>query len=56
MEQLEIIKASEITTREIEWLWYPFIPYGKVTILQGDSGDGKSLMILKLAEIGRPHV
>ena len=49
MEQLEIIKASEITTREIEWLWYPFIPYGKVTILQGDSGDGKSLMILKLA-------
>ena len=49
MEQLEIIKASEITTREIEWLWYPFIPYGKVTILQGDSGDGKSLMILKMA-------
>ena len=49
MEQLEIIKASEITTREIEWLWYPFIPFGKVTILQGDSGDGKSLMILKLA-------
>ena len=49
MELLEIIKASEITTREIEWLWYPFIPFGKVTILQGDSGDGKSLMILKLA-------
>ncbi|MBR0341341.1 MAG: AAA family ATPase [Oscillospiraceae bacterium] len=49
MEKLEIIKASDVTVREIEWLWYPFIPYGKVTILQGDPGDGKSLMVLKLA-------
>lgn len=49
MEELEIIKASDISCREIEWLWYPFIPYGKVTILQGDSGDGKSLMVLTLA-------
>ena len=48
-EDIDIIKASEIRTREIEWLWYPFIPYGKVTVLQGDSGDGKSLMVLKLA-------
>ena len=49
MQDLEIIKASEVETREIEWLWYPLIPYGKTTVLQGDSGDGKSLMILKLA-------
>jgi len=47
--KLEIIKASEVKTREIEWLWPPFIPYGKVTILQGDPGDGKSLLVLKLA-------
>lgn len=49
MEKLEIIKASDIKTREIEWLWKPFIPFGKVTVLQGDAGDGKSLMVLKLA-------
>ena len=49
MEELEIIKAADINCRPIEWLWYPFIPYGKVTVLQGDSGDGKSLMVLTLA-------
>lgn len=49
MEELELIEARDIEVKEIEWLWYPFIPYGKVTVLQGDSGDGKSLMILKLA-------
>ena len=49
MQELEIIKASDVKERDIEWLWYPLIPYGKTTVLQGDSGDGKSLMILKLA-------
>ena len=49
MEELEIIKAADIKCSPIEWLWYPFIPYGKVTVLQEDSGDGKSLMVLTLA-------
>ena len=40
--KLEIIKASEITPKEVRWLWYPYIPFGKVTLLQGDPGDGKS--------------
>lgn len=38
--KLEIIKASEITPQEVRWLWYPYIPFGKVTLLQGDPGDG----------------
>ena len=32
---LEIIKASEIEPKEVKWLWYPYIPFGKVTLLQG---------------------
>lgn len=40
MENLIITKASEVAVKEVEWLWYPYIPYGKVTVLQGDSGDG----------------
>lgn len=55
--KLEITKASEVQVKSVEWLWYPYIPYGKVTILQGDAGDGKSTFILKLAAmltVGEP--
>ena len=49
--ELEIIRASEITPREVQWLWYPYIPFGKVTLLQGDPGDGKSKLMLTLAAL-----
>lgn len=41
---MDMIKAEEI-----KWLWYPYIPYGKITIIQGDPGEGKTTFILKLA-------
>lgn len=50
-EALEIIRASEIKPREVKWLWYPYIPFGKVTLLQGDPGDGKSKLMLSLAAL-----
>ena len=46
---LEVVKASEIEPKEVKWLWYPYIPFGKVTLLQGDPGDGKSKLMLLLA-------
>ena len=60
MEQkndLRLISASEIEPKEVRWLWYPFIPIGKVTIIQGDPGDGKSTFMLTLAALmtkGKP--
>ena len=48
---LEIIKASEIEPKEVKWLWYPYIPFGKVTLLQGDPGDGKSKLLLSIAAL-----
>ena len=30
----------------VDWLWYPFIPYGKLT-LQGDPGCGKSTLMMR---------
>ncbi len=49
--KLEIIEASEIIPKEVRWLWYPYIPFGKVTLLQGDPGDGKSKLMLSLAAL-----
>ena len=46
---LQMIKMSEIQSQEISWLWYPFIPYGKLTIIQGDPGDGKTTLVLNIA-------
>ncbi len=48
---LEIIRASEIQPKEVKWLWYPYIPFGKVTLLQGDPGDGKSKLMLSLTAL-----
>lgn len=47
--ELKLIKMSEVQSQEIEWLWYPFIPYGKLTIIQGDPGDGKTTLVLNIA-------
>ena len=38
--ELKMIRMSEVESQEVKWLWYPFIPYGKLTIIQGDPGDG----------------
>jgi predicted ATP-dependent serine protease len=47
--ELKMIKMSEVQSQEVEWLWYPFIPYGKLTIIQGDPGDGKTTLVLNIA-------
>ena len=43
---LKLISMSEINAEEVQWLWYPYIPLGKLTILQGDPGEGKTSFIL----------
>lgn len=39
---------STVHSVKIKWLWYPYIAEGKITLLQGDPGDGKSTMIMHL--------
>ena len=48
---LKLISMSDIEVEEVEWLWYPYIPFGKVTIVHGDAGEGKTTMILQLAAL-----
>lgn len=51
MTELKIISMDEIAAEEVEWLWYPYIPYGKLTIIHGDGGEGKTTLILRLAAL-----
>lgn len=55
MEKCSINSAisyySDVRPVDVKWFWYPYIPYGKLTILQGAPGDGKSSMMMNL--IGR---
>ena len=41
--------GHETPITDIDWLWKPYIPFGKVTIVEGDGGDGKTTMILTVA-------
>ena len=47
--ELKLIHMEDVVSKEVEWLWYPYIPYGKITIIQGDPGEGKTTLVLKLA-------
>ena len=52
MENKEDYKIySTVEKQEVEWLWYPYIPYGKLTLLQGDPGDGKSTFMIILRQL-----
>lgn len=37
-KELRLIQMSEVIAEEVRWLWYPYIPLGKLTIIQGDPG------------------
>lgn len=49
--KLKLIAMSEIQAEEVKWLWYPYIPCGKITIVQGDPGEGKTTFVLALAAL-----
>lgn len=47
--KVKIISMDEVQAEEIKWLWKPYIPLGKLTIVQGDPGEGKTTFVLQLA-------
>lgn len=49
---LKLISMGEIRAEEVKWLWYPYLPRGKLTIVQGDPGEGKTTFVLAI--IARP--
>lgn len=49
--KVNIITMSEVQAQPVKWLWYPYIPYGKITLIQGDPGDGKTTFVLAVAAL-----
>src|SRR5215203_917178 len=43
------IMLSEVQAESVEWLWERRIPLGKITVLDGDPGLGKSVLTTDLA-------
>lgn len=44
-----MIRLSDVQQTEADWLWYPYIPFGKLTIIQGNPGEGKTFFAMQLA-------
>ena len=42
---------SNIAPKPVDWLWYPYIPFGKLTVIQGDPGEGKSTFVINLVSL-----
>jgi len=48
-KQHELIEWSTVTPKEVTYLWQNRIPFGKITVVAGDSGRGKTTLILDIA-------
>jgi putative DNA primase/helicase len=40
---------SEVEPEEVCWLWEPYVPFGKITLLEGDPAAGKTWVALAVA-------
>jgi hypothetical protein len=47
--QALITRLSDVEPQEVAWLWHPYVPLGKLTLLEGDPGLGKTFISLSLA-------
>ena len=48
-ETVKIIRMSDVELTPVEWLWKPYLPSGKLSVLQGNPGEGKTYFAMHLA-------
>ena len=47
-EMVPMLCYEDIEQTSVEWLWFPYIPFGKLTIIQGNPGEGKTYFAMML--------
>ena len=47
--ELKLIHMEDAISKEVEWLWYPYIPYGKITNSRRRSGRRKNNSGIKVS-------
>jgi len=52
--KLHLIRMVDVPLTKVEWLWFPFIRFGKISIIQGNLGEGKTTLALRLAALSIP--
>lgn len=45
----QVVNVSAVPAVDVQWLWYPYIPFGAITLLAGDPGMGKSFVTCAIA-------
>ena len=48
-DSVKIIRMSDVELTPVEWLWRPYLPFGKLSVLQGNPGEGKTYFAMHLA-------
>lgn len=46
---LSVKRLADVPPETIDWLWFPYLPSGKLTLLEGDPGLGKSWLTCAMA-------
>ena len=48
-DSVKIIRMSDVELTPVDWLWKPYLPFGKLSVLQGNPGEGKTYFAMNLA-------
>ena len=48
-DSIKIIRMSDVELTPVDWLWKPYLPFGKLSVLQGNPGEGKTYFAMHLA-------
>ena len=48
-QPVPMLRIADVELTRVEWLWFPYIPFGKLTIIQGNPGEGKTYFAMRLA-------